>query len=76
VLQWHRGDDVAARDQLFPLGPYFGYWNASIRVVISVWPLGWKIAFLIAENSERFLMRWAAQSAWISVPGMPQSFSV
>jgi len=33
-------------------------------------------AFTTALRSERFLMRCAAQSAWISVHGMPHTFSV
>ena len=30
----------------------------------------------MALPSERFLMRWAAQSAWISMAGTPHTFSV
>src|SRR4051812_15663124 len=37
---------------------------------------GGKSAFLIAPESDSPLMRWAAQSALISVQGMPQTFSV
>ena len=33
-------------------------------------------AFLTALNSDRFLMRCAAQSAWIAVAGTPHTFSV
>src|SRR5216684_868532 len=29
-----------------------------------------------ARNSDRFLIRWAPQSAWISVQGTPQTFSL
>jgi hypothetical protein len=53
-----------------------GYWNSSISDVISVWPRLGVSAFQIALPSDRFLMRWAAQSAWISVASTPQSFSV
>ena len=31
---------------------------------------------MTALHSDRFLMRCAAQSAWISVAGTPQTFSV
>jgi len=33
-------------------------------------------AFVMADSSDRFLMRCAAQSAWISVASTPQTFSV
>src|ERR1700686_3790210 len=37
---------------------------------------GLKIAFQTADHSDRPLMRWAAQSALISLQLMPQTFSV
>ena len=54
------------RSHIIP-GPYFGYWNSSMRLVISFWFRLGRRALSTALNSERFLMRWAAQSAWISV---------
>jgi hypothetical protein len=57
-------------------GPYFGYWNRSISVVISVEPFWGRNAAITAFMIVRFLMRCAAQSAWISVAGMPHTFSV
>jgi hypothetical protein len=64
-----------ARSHIMP-GPYFGYWNWSINVVIAVCPFCGLRALVIALSSDRFLMRWAAQSAWIVVAGTPHSFSV
>ena len=57
-------------------GPYLGYWNSSIRDVMSFWLRRGRIALMIALSSDRFLMRCAAQSAWISVAGTPHTFSV
>ena len=57
-------------------GPYFGYWNSSMREVISFWLLFGRIALTAALPSERFLMRWAAQSAGSLSVGMPHTFSV
>src|SRR5688572_19192511 len=57
-------------------GPYLGYWNSSMRDVISFWFRFGSSAFITAVNSDRFLIRWAAQSAWISVAGTPHTFSV
>ena len=63
------------RSHIIP-GPYFGYWNSSMRLVISFWFRLGRMALVTAFISDRFLMRWAAQSAWISVAGTPHSFSV
>ena len=57
-------------------GPYFGYWNSSISVVMSVWLRFGRSAFMTALHRTRFLTRCAAQSAGISVTGTPQTFSV
>ncbi len=57
-------------------GPYLGYWNSSMRVVMSVWPLLGKMALSTALLRSRFLTRWAAQSAGISATGTPHTFSV
>src|SRR5579884_2343069 len=57
-------------------GPYFGYSNSSIREVIAFWLWRGSTAFHTALARERFLIRWAAQSAWISVAGTPHTFSV
>ena len=57
-------------------GPYLGYWNSSISVVISVWPRLGRMALMIALRRSRFLIRWAAQSAGMSETGTPQTFSV
>ena len=63
------------RSHIIP-GPYLGYWNSSMRLVISFWFRLGRSAFITALNSDRFLMRWAAQSAGISLAGTPQTFSV
>ena len=57
-------------------GPYLGYWNSSISEVISFWFRFGSSALTMAENRERFLIRWAAQSAWMSEAGRPHSFSL
>ena len=67
-------------------GPYFGYWNSSISEVMSVALLFLRkdshdgsesrIALMPAFQSDRFLMRWAAKSAWIWLAGTPHSFSL
>ncbi len=57
-------------------GPYLGYWNSSMREVMSFWLRFGRRAFMTAFHSDRFLIRCAAQSAWISVAGTPQTFSV
>ena len=57
-------------------GPYLGYWNSSIRVVISVWPRLGSMALSTALRRSRFLTRWAAQSAGMSATGTPHTFSV
>ena len=66
----------AQRSHIIP-GPYFGYWNSSIRLVMSclVQRRG-SSALRTAPASDRFLIRCAAQSACSSVAGMPQTFSV
>ena len=43
---------------------------------MSFWLRFGRMAFTTALDSERFLMRWAAQSALISVAGTPHTFSV
>ncbi len=43
---------------------------------MSVWFRLGSTALMTAEDSERFLIRCAAQSAGISVAGIPHSFSV
>jgi hypothetical protein len=63
------------RSHIIP-GPNFGYWNSSISVVIDVWLRFGSTALSTAFDSDRFLMRWAAQSAWMSVAGTPHTFSV
>ena len=57
-------------------GPYLGYWNSSMRVVISVCPRLGRIAFSTALRRSRFFTRWAAQSAGMSATGTPHTFSV
>ncbi len=67
-------------------GPYLGYWNSSISEVMSVaLPFFRKdidagresrMAFTPAFHSDMFLMRWAAQSAWMLLAGTPQTFSL
>jgi hypothetical protein len=57
-------------------GPCFGYWNSSMRLVTSFWFRRGSTALTIALDSDRFLMRWAAQSAWMADAGMPHAFSV
>ena len=63
------------RSHIIP-GPYLGYSNSSMRLVMSFWLRFGRMAFKPALDSERFLMRWAAQSALISVAGTPHTFSV
>ena len=63
------------RSHIIP-GPYLGYSNSSMRLAISFWFRLGRRALSTALKSERFLMRWAAQSAGISSAGMPQTFSV
>src|SRR5579864_2955181 len=57
-------------------GPYLGYWNSSISDVIAFWLRRGTTALTIALPSDRLLTRWAAQSAGISLTGMPHTFSV
>src|ERR1700737_4117105 len=63
------------RSHIMP-GPYFGYWNSSISDVMSFWLRLGSTALTMALNSDRFFMRWAAQSALTSVAGTPHTFSV
>ena len=55
-------------------GPSSGYSNCSIRLVIAF--RGLKSQLSRADPSVRFLIRWAAHSAFNSEHGMPQTFSV
>ena len=57
-------------------GPYLGYWNSSMRVVMSVWLRLGRMALITALRRSRFLIRWAAQSAGMSATGTPHTFSV
>ena len=57
-------------------GPYLGYWNSSMRVVMSVWPCLGRMELSTALRRSRFLTRCAAQSAGISDTGTPHTFSV
>ena len=57
-------------------GPYLGYWNSSMRVVMSVCPRLGRMALTTALRRSRFLTRWAAQSAGMSETGTPHTFSV
>ena len=50
------------RSHIIP-GPYLGYWNSSMSEVISFWLRLGSTALTIAFDSDRFLIRWAAQSA-------------
>ena len=68
-------DQLRHRSHIIP-GPYLGYWNSSMRLVMSFWFRLGRTALITALTSDRFLMRWAAQSAWISVAGTPHTFSV
>jgi hypothetical protein len=65
----------AQRSHIMP-GPYLGYWNSSIRLVMSLRLRRGISALITALASDRFLIRWAAQSACSSVAGMPQIFSL
>ena len=63
------------RSHIMP-GPYFGYWNSSIRLVIcaplSRWPNTFtRIGSHRASFSDMPLMRWAAKSAEIDEAGTP-----
>ena len=58
----------AAVSHIIP-GPYLGYWNSSMSEVISFWFVFGLSAFMIALNSDMFLMRWAAKSAGSSSTG-------
>ncbi len=71
---WARTFSVQ-RSHIIP-GPNFGYSNSSMRLAISFWFRLGRTAFMTALNSDRFLMRCAAQSAGISSAGMPHTFSV
>ena len=64
-----------ARSHIIP-GPSRGYSNSSISDVITLRLRRGTTAFVSAFHSESVLMRCAAQSAWMSVAGMPHTFSV
>src|SRR5262245_12202088 len=66
---------VRHRSHIIP-GPCLGYWNSSMRLVMSFWFRLGSTALRTALDSDRFLIRWAAQSDLISVAGTPQTFSV
>ena len=70
-----RATSSAQRSHIIP-GPCFGYWNSSIRLVTSVRLRRGSSALRIAVASDRFLIRWAAQSACNRSAGIPQTFSV
>ena len=60
-------------------GPFLGYLNESMSVLITLSlpvALGLKTAFQIALLKDKPLIRCAAQSAEISLQGIPQTFSV
>ena len=63
------------RSHIIP-GPSLGYWNSSMRDVMLFWLRLGRRALKMALVSDRFLTRWAAQSAGISEGGCPQTFSV
>jgi hypothetical protein len=63
------------RSHIIP-GPSRGYWNSSIREVMSFWLRFGRMALTTAEARDRFFTRWAAQSAGISAGGWPHTFSV
>jgi hypothetical protein len=65
----------AAVSHIMP-GPYFGYWNSSMREVMSFWFRFGSTALIIALDSDRLFTRCAAQSDGISLTWTPQSFSV
>jgi hypothetical protein len=67
-------------------GPYLGYWNSSMSEVMSV-ALPFfrneshggsesRMALMPAFHNDMFLMRCAAQSAWMLLAGTPQTFSL
>ena len=57
-------------------GPSFGYWNSSMRLVISVCLRLGNRALITALRRSRFLMRCAAQSDGICDTFTPHTFSV
>ena len=63
------------RSHIIP-GPNLGYWNSSMSEVISFWFRLGSTALTMALDSDRFLIRWAAQSACSSDAGTPHTFSV
>ena len=63
------------RSHIIP-GPNFGYWNSSIRLVTSLRLRRGSSALSTALDSDRFLIRCAAQSACSWSAGIPQTFSV
>src|SRR5687767_12825295 len=63
------------RSHIIP-GPYLGYWNSSMREVISFWFRFGVSALITAPVNDRFLIRWAAKSAGSWSTGTPHSFSL
>src|SRR5215213_5725223 len=57
-------------------GPRAGYSNSSISDVTPPRRLFGASELHTARPSDRFLIRCAAQSAWMAVAGTPQTFSV
>ena len=71
----------AQRSHIMP-GPYFGYWNSSIRLVTcfggpaACRPTRTGCGSHTAFHSDMPLIRWAPQSAEISEAGTAQTFSL
>jgi len=65
----------AQRSHIIP-GPSLGYSNSSISDVMSFWLRLGSTALTTALSSDRFLIRWAAQSDCNSLASRPHSFSV
>ncbi len=68
------------RSHIMP-GPYFGYWNSSMRLVTSAVlsrrrPSEERKGSHTAFHSDIPLIRWAPQSAESSDAGTPQTFSL
>ena len=68
--------DLVAADLPHHPGPCFGYWNSSIREVMSFWFRFGRSMLTIALPRSRSLIRCAAQSAGIDETGTPHTFSV
>ena len=71
----------AQRSHIIP-GPYFGYWNSSIRLVTCLdlsrrrRPTDERIGSHTAFHRDMPLMRWAPQSAESSEAETPHTFSL